>query len=199
MNLYFVRHGETEANNKKLYYGKIDEDLTHKGISQAKKASIMLKKIEFDSIFLSTKKRSLQTASIIVNGNAKRFIVDNRIDEMDMGKFEGKNYKDIEKLYPEEWKNWCNDWKNASPPDGESYTQFYLRVKEFMDYLLTLKNENILVVTHAGVIKSIYCYVLNNNVDLFWKFASQNGDISIIKYEYNNLYIDSIIHLDNIL
>lgn len=199
MNLYFVRHGETEANNKKLYYGKMDVDLTHKGIVQSKKISKLLADVKFDSIFISKKKRSFQTASEIIKGNSKKFIVDSRINEMDMGEFEGKDYKDIQKLYPEEWKRWCTDWKNTAPPKGESYTEFYLRVKSFMDYILKLKDKNVLVVTHAGVIKSIYCYVLNNNMDLFWKFASYNGDISIIKYEYNNLYIDSIMHLNNIV
>lgn len=198
MNLYFVRHGETEANNKKLYYGRMDINLTTQGITQAEKISGLLGNIDFDRVYVSEKKRALKTARIIIKDTSKKFIVDRRINEMDMGEFEGKSYQNIEKLYPEEWKIWCSDWKNAIPPGGESYVQFYLRVKHFMDYLITLKCENILIVTHSGVIRSVYCYVLNNNLDFFWKFSSYNGEVSLIKYEYNNLYIDSMICLDTI-
>lgn len=198
MNLYFVRHGETEANSEKLYYGKAESNLTGKGREQAQKLSSLLKNIVFDYIYISEKKRSLETAKIIVKKDSKRFIVDSRINEMDLGEFEGKDYRYIKKIYPEQWKNWCSDWKNAVPPGGESYVQFYSRVRSFMEYILKNESENVLVVTHAGVIKSMYCYVLNNNMDFFWKFASHNGDLSIIKYEYENLYIDSIICLDSL-
>ncbi|MBA5851246.1 alpha-ribazole phosphatase [Clostridium sp. cel8] len=200
MNIYLVRHGETEANFSGIYYGKNEYDLTKRGIEQSKKLSILLKKINFDKIYISEKKRTLKTANEIFQNKYKsqEFIVDSRINEMDLGEFEGKNYKDIEKLYPIHWEKWCSDWKNVSPPGGESYVQFYTRVKSFMQDILKMKAENILIITHSGVIRSIYCWVLNDNIDLFWKFASHNGDLSIIKYEYNNLYIDSIICLDGI-
>ncbi|AND85803.1 alpha-ribazole phosphatase [Clostridium tyrobutyricum] len=198
MNLYFVRHGETKANSKKLYYGRMDINLTQKGKCQAERLSGLLGSIDFDMIYTSEKKRALKTARIIVKDVEKRIIVDKRINEMDMGDFEGKSYQDIEKCYPREWKMWCSDWKNVIPPGGESYTQFYLRVKSFMDYLKTLNCENVLIVTHSGVIRSIYCYVLGGNIDFFWKFSSHNGEVSLIKYEYNNLYIDNIVCMDSI-
>lgn len=199
MNLYFVRHGETEANKDKLYYGENESSLTEKGRGQAEKLSKLLKNIQFDYIYISEKKRTLETAKIIVKEDFKRFIIDSRINEMNLGKFEGKNYNRIKEFYPKQWEDWCRHWKTAVPPGGESYLQFYTRVKSFLEGILkNNRGKNILVVTHAGVIKSIYCYILNNTMDSFWKFASHNGDLSIIKYEYENLYIDSIICLDRL-
>ncbi|WP_446897628.1 alpha-ribazole phosphatase [Clostridium sp. LBM24168] len=198
MNLYFVRHGETDANKRGLYYGKTESSLNKNGKKQAEMLSKILKDTVFDHIYISEKRRSLETAKMIVKEDSKKFIIDNRINEMNLGEFEGKDYRCIKKLYPEQWRNWCRDWKNVVPPGGESYLQFYARVRNFMEYILNNESENVLVVTHAGVIKSMYCYVLNNTIDFFWKFASHNGDISIIKYEYENLYIDSIICLDSL-
>ena len=63
-----------------------------------------------------------------------------------------------------------------------------------MEHIKKLECDNILICAHSGVIRAIYCYIMNENIDLFWKFGCKNGDISVIKYEYGNLYIDAIIH-----
>ena len=36
MRIYLVRHGETELNQKKCYYGHMDVGLSEKGVKQAK-------------------------------------------------------------------------------------------------------------------------------------------------------------------
>lgn len=195
MNLYFVRHGETEKNKSKCYYGSLDVELTNNGILQAEKAGKLLENIDFDKVYASEKKRAIKTAEILLENKKYELLTDARINERDFGDFEGKDHKQLEKLYPEEWKQWCEDWKNVSPPGGESYIELYNRVKNYMNDILKSKDENILIVTHGGVIRSIYCYILGGNMDYFWNFGSNNGDISVIKYEYGNLYIDSIIHV----
>lgn len=195
MNLYFVRHGETEKNKSKCYYGSLDVELTKEGILQAEKARELLKNIKFKTVYVSEKKRSIATAEILLKNRQCKFITDMRINEREFGEFEGKGYEELKQLYPKEWRAWCEDWKNVSPPGGESCIQVYKRVEAFMDDILKSHEDDILIVTHGGVIRSMYCYVLGGNVDYFWNFGSSNGDISIIKYEYGNLYIDSITHV----
>ncbi|MBC2579807.1 alpha-ribazole phosphatase [Clostridium sp. DJ247] len=195
MNLYFVRHGETEYNKNKCYYGSLDVELTENGIIQAEKARQLIKDVNFSSVYISEKKRTENTAKILLRDKKYNFIKDKRINETNFGVFEGKSYEQIKTLYPSQCKQWCDDWKKLSPPGGESYIQLYKRVKEFMNDILKLNQENVLIVTHGGVIRSIYCYILGDNLDFFWKFGSETGDITIIKYEYDNLYIDSITHV----
>lgn len=193
MNIYFVRHGQTEENLKKTYYGTLECDLNHMGITQAEGCSKLLKTVDFDRVYISERNRTLQTAKIICP--QKNFIIDNRINEMDFGDFEGKNYEDIKALYPEEVKVWQQNWKEFCHPHGESYVMFYERVKAFMENLKDIEEENILVITHGGVIRAAYCYILDENLDFYWKFASKNGDISVIKYENEFFFIDSITHV----
>lgn len=195
MNLYFVRHGETEHNKNKCYYGSIDVNITNRGILQAEKGAEVLKNINFSKVYSSELKRTAQTASILLKDKQYNLIQDKRINELDFGVFEGKSHEEIKERYSEEWKLWCDDWKNFIPPEGESYIEFYTRIKNFMNDILKLNEDNVLIVTHGGVIRSVYCYLLGGNLDFFWNFGSQNGDITIIKYEYGNLYIDSITHV----
>lgn len=190
MNIYLVRHGETEKNTLKKYYGNLDVGLNERGKAQCEYLKEKLKNIEFSKIYTSKMKRAIETANIIFD-NMKEYIVkDERLNEMNMGDFEGKDYKELEKLYPKEWKNWCENWKESSPPKGESYRMFYSRVKHFIDDILKEDDDNILIVAHGGVIKSIYTYILGGDFDIFWKVSSRNAELSLIKYEYGNLYLE---------
>lgn len=194
MNIYIVRHGETEENKNRYYYGSLDVSLNKNGITQAKKAGEELKHIIFDKVYVSERMRTKETAELAL-GNEAAVIKDSRINEMNFGVFEGKTYEEIKKLYPEDYKRWEEEWMDFAPNGGESYRVFYSRVENFMEELIKNPCENVLVVTHGGVMRSIYCYVLNGKLDLYWKFSSKNGDISLIKYEYGNLFIDSITHI----
>jgi len=65
MKIFFVRHGETDANAKKIMMGqRIDEPLNEFGRRQAEELASLLPN-SFDIIFSSPLKRTAQTAEII--------------------------------------------------------------------------------------------------------------------------------------
>lgn len=195
MNIYFLRHGQTEENIKGTYYGSLDVGLGEKGIEEAKEASSILKNIAFDRVYTSGLKRTIETADIVIGQGTYEIIKDSRINEKSFGIFEGKTYEEIGDLYPKELEKWTNNWKYYCPEGGESYEMFYKRVKSFMDEIKETSLENILVITHGGVIRAVYCYILEENLDFYWRFASKNGDLTLIKYEDKYFYIDSIQHI----
>lgn len=206
MNIYLVRHGETEENKNRNYYGKMDVSLNKNGIDQSKKVGKLLENIKFNKVYVSNRKRAKDTASIILGKNklslTQECSIDNllkedsRINELNFGEFEGKTYEEIGKLYPEEQKLWEIDWKNFTPPSGESAVDFFLKVKSFMKSIKKQPEGNYLIVTHGGVIRMIYAYLLKEDMDFYWSFSSRNGDITLIKYEYENLFIDYIMPID---
>ncbi|ABS35777.1 alpha-ribazole phosphatase [Clostridium botulinum] len=199
MNVYLVRHGETEHNKRKNFYGKLDVGLNEKGEKQSYKVGELLKDVKFNKIYISDRKRTRETAERILERNRfydkeKNIIYkDEKINEIDFGLFEGKSYEEIVSLYPKEQEKWEKDWKNFAPPKGESAVVFYNRVENFMKHIQKEEDGNYLIVTHGGVIRMIYSYILQNNMDFYWNFASRNGDITLIKYEYGNLFIDYIL------
>ncbi|KEI86251.1 alpha-ribazole phosphatase [Clostridium botulinum] len=199
MNIYLIRHGETEHNKRKNFYGKLDVGLNEKGEKQSYKVGELLKDVKFNKIYISDRKRTRETAERILERNRfyekeKNIIYkDEKINELDFGIFEGKSYEEIGSLYPKEQEKWEKDWKNFAPPKGESAVVFYNRVENFMKHIQKEEDRNYLIVTHGGVIRMIYSYILQNNMDFYWNFASRNGDITLIKYEYGNLFIDYIL------
>ena len=193
MNIYLVRHGTTKSNEEKRYYGAYDSELASSGIEEAKILKEKLKDINFDSVYISSKKRCNETARIIL-GKDFKCKVDPRLDERNFGIFENKTYEEICKEYSGEVKAWEEDWKNYKIHLGESAVESYLRTEEFFKMIQNEKAENVLLITHGGFIRNSYCYILKS-LEHFWKFSSKNGDLSIIKYEYGNWYIDSITHI----
>lgn len=196
MNIYLLRHGQTEENRKGAYSGNLDVSLNAIGISQGNKAKDFFNDIKLDRVYVSDKKRTTEMAKLVLGQDKTEIIQDDRINETNFGDFEGKTYEEIMKSYPKECNCWENNWKGFVPTRGESYIMLCKRVKTFMEDIKKLECDNILICTHAGVMRAIYCYVMDNTIDLFWKFGCKNGDIAVIKYEYGNLFIDTIIHND---
>jgi len=193
MNLYLVRHGQTQCNSEGRYLGSFEDGLSLQGVNEIKKAKEYIKAINFDKVFSSERKRALDSAKILVD---KDIICDYRLNERDFGIFENKTYSEICDKHPLEKKAWEDNWIDYRIPEGESVAETYSRVVEFMRELEKENCEDCLIVTHGGIIRLIYCYILGGDLNIFWKFASENGSISIVKFQYDNWYIDSIIQLD---
>ena len=192
MDIYIVRHGETHENINGNYYGAIDVSLSEKGKRQSEVVGKFISNIEFDYIFASEKRRAIETVKYAL-GTSDDVRIDNRLNERSFGIFEGHGYEKLKELFPKEYVEWENDWIDYVPQNGESHRNVCERVFEFMDNILKLEAKNICICTHAGIIRAIYCYLMDKNIEVFWKFACKNGDLALLKYEYGNLYLDSII------
>lgn len=192
MNLYLVRHGQTVGNLQGRYTGAYDDELSQYGISEIERAKRLIKNVSFDKVYSSNRKRTMDSAKILVDNE---IISDCRLNERNFGIFENKTYKEICENFPIEEKAWVEDWIDYKIPDGESVKEVYERVAKFIKMLEKEDYKNCLVVTHGGIIRLIYCYVLGGSINNFWKFKPGNGNVSILRFNYDNWYIDSIIQL----
>lgn len=194
MNLYLVRHGKTCCNLKEKYIGSFEDDLSEQGIREIKKVKEITSKVHFDKVFSSERSRAYHSAMLLTDNE---IIKDYRLNERDFGIFENKTYGEICYNYPEERKAWEEEWMDYKIPHGESAKECYDRAAEFMKMLEKQNYENCLAVTHGGIIRSIYCYILGGDLNNFWKFTSRNGSISVVKFQYNYWYIDSMVQLSS--
>src|SRR6185369_5325047 len=99
--IYFVRHGESEANLKGVFAGQRDDSLlTQKGREQARKTAENIKEkgLVFDRIISSPLKRTFETAKIIasiIGFDTNKIEIDSCITEYDMGNLTGTPIKNI--------------------------------------------------------------------------------------------------------
>ena len=191
--LYLVRHCETNLNQQKVYYGRIDCPLNQNGILQAELLRECFKDIELDVIISSPLKRCTETTNIIKGDSGQQIRLEPDFIELDFGLWEGLHYKEISEKYPEEWEGWVKDWKNATPPKGESFAQMYTRVKKALDRVLKEhQGKNVLVVTHKGCLQLIASILLSGDDRLFWNLTFEHGRYSLFELSDENCLIKKL-------
>jgi alpha-ribazole phosphatase len=185
MKIYLIRHGESTANAGNLFCGHSDVPLTEAGIEQASLAHDKLKKIRFGKVYSSDLSRAYETAGII-SKKPKKIVVCSELREMDFGIFDSLSHADMKANHPEEYREWSSDFLNNVPPGGESMISMYSRVNEKYREIVEKHlgtDDNILLVSHGGVIRSILASQICSGVDSYWKFKIDNCGINILEYD----------------
>lgn len=183
MEIYFVRHGQTDYNILGKYYGRTDVVLNETGKKQAREIAKFLSGISFDKIITSPLKRAYDTAKII--GDGRKIVIEKEelLCEQDFGIFEGKSYLELQKEYPQELKTWNEDFSNIAPRNGESFKQVRERVDRFVEKLKLQKEERILIVAHKGTFGHFFASMLELPLEGFWNFVFEQGCYSKVSME----------------
>ncbi|OPZ85859.1 MAG: Phosphoserine phosphatase 1 [Firmicutes bacterium ADurb.Bin419] len=169
MKIYITRHGETQWNKKGLMQGWKNSDLTEKGIENAKRLGESLKDINFDVIYSSPLDRAIETAKCINGESNTKIVLIESLKEMGFGIWEGMEHSKIKELYPEQYTNfWERPHLYKPQENGESFEELLVRVKKAWDEILKAGGNNILIVTHAVVLKTLYTIIKNLELKDLW-------------------------------
>lgn len=180
MKIWITRHGQTALNKQKLMQGLTDEPLNETGIQQAKEARKKIGDIHFDAVYASPLQRAIQTASIIGNVDQKDVKIDSRIIEVDFGDYELRNYF---KLGLKMTSYWAFPELLPNPKLVESVKSMVKRSQSFLKELEKKNYENVLIVCHGGIIRSLCGYLEDRKNGIKWRPKPNNCEIRV--YESN--------------
>ena len=144
LELWLVRHGETEANAHRRISGWTNVNLTSIGIAQARAVRAKLNGTDFDSVWSSDLQRAIDTAKLAY-GAAQ---VDRRIREMHFGELEDLHWEDADPRLTAS----LLAFDGFHPPGGENLDEFRQRLLGFIDELPVGRH---LLFTHGGVIRML--------------------------------------------
>ncbi len=192
MEIYIMRHGETRWNKEGRIQGSSDIELNDYGVELAvcSAEGFCRDGIVFDRIYTSPLCRAVTTARIISEMDlhpsaGEPFLVDDRLKEMNFGKYEGILLKE-RVLYDENIVN-CFSRPTLFVADetGESYEDLFRRIEDFIeDVLLPLEEdpvvETALVVCHGTVIRAFFHCLFGFSLDEFWTISQPNCSINRI-------------------
>ena len=167
MKLYFVRHGESEANllnefaNRGLKHG-----LTEKGMRQARALAQSLESAPVEAIFSSPLLRARQTAQILAHELGVVYEVTDALREFDCGVLEGKSDDISWQVYLHLCEAWLsrNEWHQRIE-QGESYEEIQQRFVPFVARLLQTYGTSagaVVLVGHGGTYRCMLPLVLRN-------------------------------------
>lgn len=149
MDLYVVRHGETEANRTGIVQGWLDTDLNERGKAQVKEAAALFNE-DVDAIYSSDLKRATQTADEFRDKYPSiPYFEDERLRE--------RNFGDATGAYRTE-HNWEQFWasnETVSIPNAETLDDYNERVESFIDTLKASGFMKVLITTHSGTINRL--------------------------------------------
>ena len=176
VSFYIVRHGQTLLNSLDRAQGWADSPLTDAGKQTAVELGHKLKDIDFNAAYTSDMLRTVQTAELVMGENKKSVIPikeDARLREWCLGNMEAENNTVFIKNVADwlggasfaELNEWLPDvadaiYRHDTTGMAEPFQAIEERLEAaFMDMTQRHeagKNSNILVVTHAFAIKTIF-------------------------------------------
>lgn len=167
MTLHLIRHGKTDANEKRLYCGSTDIPLCENGIQEL---SDLKKQIAYpiaELVIVSGLLRTVQTANILFDNPA--IIEIPALREICFGDFEMQSYEEL-KTVPS-YQRWISQLNISAPPGGESRPDFVKRVmrglSEVESIIRSKSANNAIIVTHGGVIATIMEFLLPGQRDFY--------------------------------
>jgi broad specificity phosphatase PhoE len=159
-NIYFVRHGESEGNQLRLYQSA-ETSLSEKGHSQAKLIADRFSNIEVEIIISSDYTRAKQTAEYIAQVTGKDIIENSLFRERKRPSIQenkSKNIPELQAIDEKIEKNWGGgEWKYS---DEENFVNLRQRAKECFEFLENRQEDNIVVVTHKNFLHCLLWYRL---------------------------------------
>lgn len=152
--LTLIRHGLTEGNIRRWYYGALDLPLCEAGQAAVQEAgrrrpvSPVQRRTHPDE---RNAPHRADAAPDLRRGAATEIWPELR--EISFGIFEGKSYDELKGLA--EYEAWlAGDWFRNVPPGGESFAQAEARILSALSRMRA-QDEDLLAVVHGGTVLTI--------------------------------------------
>lgn len=172
---WLIRHGETDWNLNGRFQGSSDVSLNATGQKQAEALIPRLAEMAFDAIYASDLQRVRETVRAALNGRDESIIFDQRLREMDFGRWEGLTWDEIREQYPQEFAMWSQN-RDQNPHGGERISEMAGRVQTFIDDLQEKYQgeKQILIFAHGGTLGIMLCQLFQVDINKWWQFRFQN-------------------------
>ena len=169
MEVHLIRHTTPDISTD-ICYGQSEVPLAQSFVIEK---NWLLKQLDsqYDAVFSSPLSRCTQLAQQIPS---QFYQTDARLLEMNFGRWELQKWNDIA---PESLNLWMNDFVNRQVDSGESLRLMSQRVIAFIEELLEQSYQNVVVVTHAGVIRIFWAWVLEIPLQNIFRLKIGYGEI----------------------
>lgn len=186
--LYFVRHGESEANAAGRFAGRTDSPLTELGRRQAETVADALASVPFDRVVGSDLSRTRDTATVIARRHGLPVETFPELREIDMGEAAGRKFEDARE-HPEYSPDGFLRW-----PGGESLEEALARSSACIDRLVAESpNATICVVGHGGITRILVSHYLGMLPKLYrHATGSANTNITVVRAEGGAYRVESL-------
>ena len=188
--IYIIRHCQPEQDVVSRCISQTELLLNEAGYEQAYMLEKWFRTHPVQKIYTSPLLRCKETAALLAE--KKEITIRPELTEVSVGDWEGYTFADIKKKWPEEYEERGKHLGTAAPPGGESFVQAGERLSSVLEQISREEAEQILIVTHAGVIRGWLCTTLGTSPDDIFSFQIPYGSITEISWEENMFKVNRI-------
>ena len=181
--IIFLRHGQATNNTERILTGRTPGvPLTDVGIKQAEQTAELLEAMNIFAIYSSPIQRAKHTAEIAGKHNSVDVTIDDRLIELDMGKFTGVHYDEIFTSHGNVFMKFYNGELEIAHNGVETFADVKKRVLGIVDHVVEKHpDENVVLVTHMDPIKAMLSTIVDlSSTDLF-ELIIANASLNIFR------------------
>ena len=194
-----VRHGQTDYNKENRYQGFLDIPLNEKGLAQADQLAASLKDVHIDVFIASPLKRAYVTTEKCAKAKGMEIsYTDERLKEINYGKWAGRSKKEIAETEPKASRLWQETPWKTRPPEGESLQELAARYRASLDDAVRrYPGKTIFIGAHSKGNMALLCNVLGIGLEHYLQFEQDNTCANVLKYkngQWKLVLMNSISH-----
>ncbi len=195
--IYLIRHAQSEFNEKGIFQGRLDSDLTPLGFVQARMVAKFLEGEGIEALISSPQRRAYKTALMVGDLLGLEVEVDERIREMSFGVLEGRNFWELFNERKDMMMGWLKNPVRNPLPTQEPMEAFEKRLFSFIEYIKAREEKKIAIVGHGGTLHGIVCLALGLGLENLWCVHMDNTGVTLLEYEgrFRLSYLNRLCHL----
>lgn len=197
-SIIFLRHGQAKNNIERILTGRTPGvPLTETGIIQAEKAAKFLEHMNISAIYSSPIERAKHTAEIVGKHNSIDVTIDDRLIELDMGKFTGVPYDEIFTSHGNVFMKFYNGELEIAHNGVETFSEVKKRILGIVDHVIeNHPNENVVLVTHMDPIKAMLSTVVELTPTNLFELVIANASLNIFREHKRKFSISGLNVMD---
>jgi broad specificity phosphatase PhoE len=184
MRLYILRHADKEQGDfSGREGGSRNQPISAAGRMEAGALGAFFRDKRIDRIYVSTYLRTQQTAACVAERLWITPVVDSRLDEIDTGAIERLTEEEIRLRYTDFWRAYTSRSADFRFPEGETGTEAQRRIAGFIEEKKN-QGEDILVVSHDGLIRCLLCYIVG--IPVYRRYMFQVDTCGLMEIEHRD-------------
>lgn len=193
--VYFIRHGQSEANLTQTFAGHHDVPLTDLGHKQAVSTAQFLADVPLSAVYTSDLSRAYDTGCAVARLHGLTVTTCANLREIYAGDWEGKTYKELEATDPA-YRTWVHNVGNATCTGGESVAHLQERVRDAVAAIVAHHPDaEICIVSHGTPIRALTALLTDTPLPLMHTVPwASNASVTVA--EFSSPQVGRIVSAD---
>lgn len=177
--VFLVRHATHDRLGKVLAGRMEGVTLSDQGLAEAERLAQRLAGENLAAVYASPLERARQTAEPIAKAAHAELRIDEGIQELGFGDWEGAEFEALED--DPRWKLWNRDRTHARAPGGETMWEAQHRAVRWLeDAAREHPGRSIAAVSHADIIKALLAHAMGLPLDFINRFEVAPASLSVL-------------------